>query len=115
TDLSEAQRLARIGSWQWDAETDAVMWSEELYRIAGRDPSLPAARYREHSQLYTPESWERLQHAVSEALRAGTPYELDLEMVLPDGTTKWVTARGESQRTTGEPGVQLRGTVQDIT
>ena len=40
--LIEAQRLAQMGSWQRDPKTDTVIWSEELYRIAGRDPNLPA-------------------------------------------------------------------------
>jgi PAS domain S-box-containing protein len=46
TDLEEAQRLARIGSWQWDPGTDTVIWSDELYRIAGRDPNGPALSFR---------------------------------------------------------------------
>ncbi len=97
-ELKEAQRLAGVGSWQWDPDTDTVVWSEELYRIAGRDPSLPAVSYKEHSQLYTRESWDRLRAAVETALHTGAPYELDLEMVRADGTHRWVTARGEAQR-----------------
>src|SRR5687767_3566158 len=41
-ELKEAQRLAGVGSWQWNPNTDTVVWSEELFRIAGRDPSLSA-------------------------------------------------------------------------
>ena len=114
-ELQEAQRLAGVGSWQWEAETDTVVWSEELSRIAGRDPSLPAVSYKEHSQLYTSESWDRLRGAVEAALHTGTPYELDLEMVRPDGTHRWVRARGEAQRDAGGRIAGLRGTVQDIT
>src|SRR5262249_20636366 len=40
-ELREAQRVAGVGSWHWDAATDLVTWSEELYRIAGRDPNAP--------------------------------------------------------------------------
>ena len=115
TDLAEAQRLSRIGSWQWDPETDTVIWSDELYRIAGRDPNGPAVSYRQHSELYTLESWERLRHVVDDARQTGNDYELDLEMILPDGTTKWVTGRGESQRDASGRVVRLRGTIQDIT
>jgi PAS domain S-box-containing protein len=86
-ELSEAQRLAQIGSWEWDPDTDTVNWSRELYRITGRDPKLPAVSYKEHSLILTAESWERLQRSVEEALRSGTPYELDLEYVRPDGST----------------------------
>jgi PAS domain S-box-containing protein len=115
TELREAQRLAKIGSWKWDLETDKLTWSEELYRIVGRDLNLPAVSYQEHGNLFTPESWERLQRAVEEALRTGTPYELDLEMIRPDGAKLWLVARGETLRNNLGRIVQLHGTVQDIT
>ena len=114
-ELKEAQRLAKVGSWQWDPETDAVTWSEELYRIAGLDFGLPAITYAQHSKLYTPESWLRLRSAVEESLRTGTPYELDLEMNHNDGRGRLVVAKGEVQRDGTGRIVQLRGTVQDIT
>jgi PAS domain S-box-containing protein len=114
-ELNEAQRLAQVGSWQWDPNTDSATWSEQLYRIAGRDPNTPAFNYKEQSQLYAPESWQRLQRAVEESLRTGTPFELDLELLRPDGTTRWVIARGEAQRDAAGRVVQLRGTGQDIT
>ena len=113
--LAEAQRLAHVGSWQWDLQTDMVTWSEELYRMAGRDSDLPAPSYEEHAQLFTLESWERLQAAVGESLRTGRAYELDLEMIRPDGTTRWIIARGETQQDPAGHIVSLRGTAKDIT
>jgi signal transduction histidine kinase len=71
--------------------------------------------YKEHSQLYTRESWERLRVAVETALDTGAPYELDLEMVRADGTHRWITARGEIQRDSTGRIALLRGTAQDIT
>jgi PAS domain S-box-containing protein len=114
-ELSEAQRLAAVGSWHWDVQNDIVNWSEELYRIAGRDPTLPAPNFKEHPDLFTPESWERLQRAVEEALRDRTSYELELEMVRPDGTTRLIRSRGETVKDTRGRIVGLRGTAQDIT
>jgi PAS domain S-box-containing protein len=114
-ELEETQRLAGVGVWQWDRETDTVVWSGELYRIAGRDPGLPAVSYKDHPQLYTPDSWERLRTAVEAALETGVPYELDLEMVRTDGAHRWITARGEVQRDSTGRITGLRGTVQDIT
>ncbi len=113
--LAEAQRIAKLGSWRWDVATAKVIWSEELYRISGRDPGLPAPSYEEHPRLFTPDSWERLRHAVEEALHAGTSYELDLQMVRPDGTKRWLLGRGEAQLDSVGRTVQLHGTVQDIT
>lgn len=114
-EFMEAQRLANVGSWWWDPKTDTVTWSKELYRIAGIDPSVPAVSYKDHSKLYTAESWERLRSAVEEALRTGTPYEFDLEMIRSDGARRWLVARGEAHRDVSGDVVQLRGTVHDIT
>jgi len=114
-ELRKTEQLAKVGAWQWDPETDTVTWSEELYRIAGLDPSLPAISYKDHPKLYTAESWERLRLAVEESLRTGAPYELDLEMVRADGATRWLIARGEAQRDATGRIVQLHGTVHDIT
>jgi PAS domain S-box-containing protein len=115
-DLTEAQRLAGVGSWQWDPRIDKVIWSEEIYRLVGRDPKLPAPSFKEHPSLFTAESWERLQGVIKEALQIGAPYELDIEITpSPESTTKWLTARGEPLRDAGGQIIGLRGTVQDIT
>ena len=114
-ELLQAQRVAHLGSWQWEPKTDVVTWSKELYRIAGRDPNLPPPSFREQSLLYTPESAGRLKCAVAGALRSGTPYELDLQMIRPDGSTRWIIDRGEVLRDPAGQIAWLRGTAQDIT
>jgi PAS domain S-box-containing protein len=114
SELTEGQRLAGIGSWQWDSSTNEVVWSNELYRIAGLDPSSPEAAASNHPHLYPPEHWERITGCAQEAMRSGTPYELDVEM-FANGRRRWVTARGEVMRDTDGRITGLRGTVQDIT
>ena len=113
--LCEAQRLAHLGSWDWVAATDTVRWSDELYRINGRDPRLPPPRFAEMSSCYTPESWERLSAAVARSLRTGEPFELDLDLVRRDGATRRTTARGAVDRDASGTITGLHGTVQDIT
>jgi PAS domain S-box-containing protein len=115
SELREAQRLAGIGSWRWDCGTGTVTWSEELFRLAGRDPSLPPVSYERHPELYSVESWNRLSAAVDTSLQTGAPYELLLEMICADASCRWVTARGEVERGSTGDIVGLRGTVQDIT
>ena len=114
-ELKEAQRLAGVGSWHWDLASGTVTWSEELFRLAARDPRLPAVSYEEHPQLYSLESWERLSAAVERSCKTGAPYELRLEMICADGLHRWVTARGEVERGSSGDITGLRGTVQDIT
>ncbi|OPX70672.1 MAG: sensory histidine kinase AtoS [Methanoregulaceae archaeon PtaB.Bin108] len=113
--VKDAHRLAKIGTWSWVVETDTVIWSEELYRIAGRDLSLPAPSYAEHSRVYAPESWDRLSAAVARALETGEPYNLELELVRPDGSIRWVNAFGGLARDRSGQVTGLHGTLQDIT
>jgi len=112
--LREAQRLAEIGSWQWDISSNRHTWSEEVFRIYGRDPALPPAGHPEVRQYFTPESWQGLHEAVQRCLRLGAPYSYDAEVVRPDGR-RWVTARGVAVRGANGDVECLRGTVQDIT
>jgi PAS domain S-box-containing protein len=113
--LRDAYRLAHIGIWNWIADTDTVTWTEELYRIAGLDPMLPAPTYAEHSNIYAPQSWDRLKVAVEKALKTGAPYQLELELIRPDGTSRWVNAFGGATYKNHGRVTGLYGTVQDIT
>jgi PAS domain S-box-containing protein len=114
-ELLEAQRVAHVGSWHWDVKNDVVTWSEELYCITGRDPSSKVPSYKNHSQLFTPESWNLLQTLVARALRSGEPWEGDFDMVRRDGTIVSSIGRGEALRDEHGIVVALRGVVQDIT
>ena len=114
TRLNEALPAAQLGVWEWTVETDTVTWDGNLYRIAGRDPELLAPSYQEQAKIFSPESWERLKAVVENALATGSPYELDLELVRPDGSKRWVIVRGEPLRDASGHITRVRGTVQDI-
>ncbi len=114
-ELKEAQRVGQLGSWDWDATTDTITWSEEYYRIYGFDPSQPPPGYQEHLKVYTPHSAAQLDAAVNKSMETGEPYEIDLEYTDRTGARRWVTARGEIKRDANNRIIGLRGTAQDIT
>jgi PAS domain S-box-containing protein len=113
--LKETQHLAGLGGWKWDIRTDEHFWSEEIYRIFGRDPALPPAPYPEVQQYFTPASWVPLADAVEKGLAEGVPYECDAEVVRADGSRRWIVARGIATRDDTQNVIILHGTVQDIT
>jgi len=113
--LKEVNRQAHIGTWDWIIKNDTVTWSEELYNIAGRDPTLPAPTYAEHLRVYKPASWDLLSSAVTRALATGEPYNLELELVRPDGSIRWVNAFGGIKCDGKSKVIGLHGTVQDTT
>lgn len=113
--MKVAQRLAAVGSWNWDVRTDLHTWSEEVYAIYGRDTKLPPAVYPEVQQYFTPESWARLANAVEQAINTFTPYTCDAEVIRPNGDHRWIIARGETVLDTDGKLIRLHGSVQDIT
>ena len=114
-ELSEAQRLARLGTWRWERATDRVTWSEEVYSILGRDRSLAPVGSWELLQMRSTESLRQLSEAFERAMLFGEPYSVDAEIPVADGSPRWVVARGEVESRENGQVASLRGTVQEIT
>lgn len=115
TELQEAQRIARMGSWQLEVATGTVTWTEELYRMFGLDPRKPPPPFNRQAQLFGAESWERLNLALTRTIGEGIPYELELESIAADGKPLWTLVHGEAIRDDGGKVTMVRGTVADIT
>jgi len=115
-DLREAQHVARVGSFTWDHDSDTAHWSDELYQLFGRDPSAGVPRlFEEDAHVFAPESLKRFRKALKRTLEDGTPYETDVEVIRPDGSTRWATARGEPIRDKNGRITGVHGTAQDVT
>jgi diguanylate cyclase (GGDEF)-like protein len=115
TDGSSSASQAWEGGWTVEVGTGRVLWTEELYRVFGFDSSLPPPPFPEHARIFTPESWQRLNAECDETLRAGVPFEVELEIVRIDGSKGWIMARGAPQRNAYGDIVALCGIAQDIT
>ncbi|PSR17988.1 hypothetical protein C8255_09700 [filamentous cyanobacterium CCP3] len=113
--LAEAQRMVHLGSWELDVLTQKLTWSDELFRILGFDPSDPEPAYAEHFNHFPPEDRDRLQQYLNRAIQEGTPYEIELRFVRPDGTLVYLEARGSVKRNAQGQVVKVFGTALDIT
>src|SRR5262245_22901760 len=115
-ELGEAQRLAHIGSWYWDADADVVLASDELLRIFGLDPATQRVLTLrdQRGRWYSVGDWERLTAAVQRTMRTGVGYEMELR-AFRNEIPIWITARGAAVRNSKGQIIGLRGTVQDIT
>src|SRR3972149_5130960 len=113
--LNEAQHLAKLGNWYFDLISGEVGWSKTLYEINKRDPKLPPPKYGELVSCYTKESWERLSRAVEKAIKDGTSYELELDIIRADGKIIQTHTYGKAVKDKSGRVIQLHGTVQDIT
>ena len=115
SELTEAQRLAAIGSWQWDRNTNETVWSKELFELpdwslARQPPWMPATiRNCTHRKIGTEFVAAPTRHFGAVPVRARCR---DLS---GNGSRRWITARGEAQRDADGRIAGLRDTVQDIT
>src|SRR5262245_17756066 len=94
-ELGEAQRLAHIGSWYWDAEHDVVVASDELHRNYGLDPTTQhvLTLLDQRGRWHPVDDWERLKDAVQRTMQTGLSYELELR-AFRNEVPIWITARG---------------------
>jgi PAS domain S-box-containing protein len=113
--LKEAQQLASLGSWRWDLATDAVVWSDELFRIFGLPPGSTAPRFADQRGLYAVSDWPLLQAAVAHSLETGEPYERQIRVKRSDGTERFIIARGAVVRNDEGRIVAMHGTAHDVT
>lgn len=114
--LAEAQRIAHVGNWHWDIQTDEIAWSDEVYRIFGLTPRSITPHYQtEFLEWIHPEDRSMIASSVRESVETGHPYVVEHRIRRADGTERTVRENGEA--VVDEFGVTtgLIGTVQDIT
>jgi PAS domain S-box-containing protein len=112
--LAEAQRIAHLGSWEWDIVKNELRWSDEIYRIFGLAPQEFGATYEAFLACVHPDDREFVDQAVKVALNEERPYSLDHRIVRSDGSQRIVHEQGEvTFGDSGQP-VRMVGTVHDI-
>lgn len=92
--LSLAVEAARLGTWQWDIKTGRVLWSMELERIHGLEPGTFGGSFEAYQADIHPEDRERVLRTIEDTVQQRTPHSLEYRIVLPDGSTRWLEARG---------------------
>ncbi len=112
--LAEAQRMAHIGSWDWNLITGEVCWSDELYHIFGRSPQESGATYDEFLSYVHPDDRDRVDNALKKGLN-GESVAGNYRIILGDGEERIVRTEAEVVFDEKNNPVQVKGTVQDIT
>jgi PAS domain S-box-containing protein len=113
--LREMERIARIGSWEWDLQTQALWWSHQLYEVYGVDPASGPVTFERFMELLHPEDRGMVQRAVERSLHDGRPFAFDHRVVRPDGELRYLHGRGRVVHDEAGRAVRLVGSGQDIT
>ncbi len=112
--FQEAQRIAKIGSWEWDFGTGNLKWSQEQFSIFGEERGQFDLTYQHYLSHLTGEQQVRVESLVRNAVTGGTPFTVEHEIIRRDGTKVVVHEQGtilfdEKGRPSG-----MFGTTQDI-
>ncbi|RLC92241.1 MAG: hypothetical protein DRI39_08580 [Chloroflexi bacterium] len=113
--LARAQRVARLGNWDWDIVNDELRFSEEIYRIFGLSTRDRVSGHDTFLESVHPEDREFVRKAFDQALYERKTYSPDYRIVLPDGSERVVHEQVEITYDENGMATRVVGTVQDIT
>jgi PAS domain S-box-containing protein len=113
--LERAERLAQIGSWEWQPTTDEALWSDNLYRIFGLEPGSFVPSLRALLDRTHPEDRESAERQLTAAARDGRLAALEMRIVRPDGTVRYLHATADADGHDGDRAPRLVGSAQDVT
>jgi PAS domain S-box-containing protein len=112
--LAQAQRVAHIGSWEWNTELDLMSWSNELYRIFGLEPQEFAGGYDSFLERVHPDDRDRVDATIRDALRNRRPVDIHHRIVRADGAVRVLHAQSEIIQNEAGP-LRMCGTAHDVT
>lgn len=113
--LQRAQRMGKIGSVDVDLKTMTVRWSDELYRIYGRDPKDGPAGLDEFLALIHPDDAHVVPAIRDQYLRGSSEGAHEFRIVHPNGTVRWIHREVEQVHDQAGQPVRLVTVEQDVT
>jgi PAS domain S-box-containing protein len=104
-----------LGTWDWNTETDTLVWSDAHYTLLGLKPGVVKPGYRVWAERIHPDDLPRINAELESAAQSRKPFRGEYRAVWPDGTIRWIQSRGRfSYAPDGRP-LRILGVVSDIT
>ncbi|MGH8636077.1 MAG: diguanylate cyclase, partial [Burkholderiales bacterium] len=115
--LEEAQEVAGLGSWEWMLGAEHMVWSDELYRLFGREPGDPAKPTFEflEREVLRPEDIAGVRAALRHTQAEGRINEFEFRIRHPDGAVRILASRASRDTDAGGTVVRMKGTLRDVT
>ena len=114
--LAEGQRLSNTGSWSRNLGTGKLIWSEQNYRIFGRDPRHDNAPHiKEFMTLIHPDDLPAWSRAIETAIRDGRRFSHEFRILLRTGEVKHLHSVGRPVQDEAGRVCDYVGTTMDIT
>jgi PAS domain S-box-containing protein len=112
--LRDAQEIAKMGSWEWDIVTQKTTWSDNYFAIHGFKPTEVEPSFEFFRNRIHPDDLHLLDEIHAKIMKDKTPSSLELQLIQPDGTLKWIQ-NNISPVVEDDKLVKLKGVIIDIT
>jgi diguanylate cyclase (GGDEF)-like protein/PAS domain S-box-containing protein len=112
--LAEAQRLARMASFECNFDTDEMLWTPGADQVIGLPEALLPRSFRGHVSLLHADDREALEDAYWTLVSEQRPYEVEYRLLTGEGRVRWIRERGYYLPAEGALPSRLCGLVFDI-
>lgn len=113
--LALALQAAKAGAWNWELATNRLYWSDEYYRVFGLEPGSVEPSYENGFSRLHPDDRGWVEQEVAEAIAQGSNTNVEYRILLPDGSSRWVTGIGQMFYDELNQPARMAGIVVDIT
>ena len=115
SNLRYAQEEAHVGSWEFDALLQKPFWSDEMFRIVGRDPALGPMSFEDFLTIIEPDKRKEINRDVGRCYMKHLPYYHEYRIFKPDNTTAFIESRGKAITDDKGNVIRISGILQDVT
>jgi PAS domain S-box-containing protein len=113
--LADAQRIARMGSWEWNIRTDEVSVSEELFRIFGSEPKESPFTYETFLDHFHPDDREQVDRLIQDAYQKRGEFDFESRILRPDQEVRYLNGHAKVILDSAGKAAKMIGTSQDVT
>ncbi|MDH4274479.1 MAG: diguanylate cyclase, partial [Gammaproteobacteria bacterium] len=113
--LKQGQRVARVGSFEWNIEQNSLQWSDQHFRLWGITPGEVKPSFDLFRKGVHPDDWDTLEQTLNLALAGARAYDCRHRVVWPDKTLHYIHGRGEVVFDAAGKAILMNGTVHDVT
>ena len=113
--LELTTRINQIGIWEYIVDEGKLIWNDAMFEIYGRSKENFTNDYAAWTRCVHPDDINDLERSLKESITTLTPFVNKFRIILPDGTLKYIHAKGKSERQVGTKKLRMLGTNTDIT
>ena len=114
--LLEVQRLAEIGSWDWNLSTNELYWSPEMYRLFGLNADNQiTVKFDQWQNMVHPDDFPLIKNALNIALKTGESATVEYRVKKLNGEIVWLMGGGKVSKEANNNTQHLMGTALNIT